>query len=521
MKGGENTIKRQFHLKCRKCGNEWVSGGPYSKCPECGTLYSKRNFKCKKCGHSLTTPSQICPECGYVIKYRVTCDVCNKEYMVKDRLNFICPECGTPKFKKVYTCKKCGEVINSPNSKCSNCGYNPYKNSKFYYKKCGAEIATSLSTCTNCGYNPHDNFKDCQLVCPKCGLKYSAKRNINAKYLKCGTKYTKNSSHEAGICIKCGKYAEHRNAFGIGIDCGCLKALAIESTKPKFCHICGKITPHNGNRCLVCNPQSNFIANFIIKDSALFYKGVEIHELCNQIINGEISLPNDDYLGFNIRFNRVCYNNYDILENLDLIKDSQENDKFSWLDGSKLNITGSNFAIKNDVEFIFDKYTGDYREWESFKRSFLKYIKNLKTNHLEGIQGFVDKLKLEMNLNAEIMPTFISKETPKHCGHAAFDHYLSENDIKWFAYIKFFTLGDEASEIKPLVVGKSGSNLVNASGSDLSFSTDVNDGPARRLLKETNSEWYYPYIVVIPCVTEEDAYLIENNIQKEYHLFGS
>lgn len=73
----------------------------------------------------------------------------------------------------------------------------------------------------------------------------------------------------------------------------------------------------------------------------------------------------------------------------------------------------------------------------------------------------------------------------------------------------------------PLVVGKSGSLLVNVSGSDVNFSMDVKDGPARRFLAENALCWNKTEIAVHPCNDEGEAYQLECNIAKSILLFNS
>ena len=80
-------------------------------------------------------------------------------------------------------------------------------------------------------------------------------------------------------------------------------------------------------------------------------------------------------------------------------------------------------------------------------------------------------------------------------------------NVGWFVYVKFYVKKDGG--IKPLVIGKSGSLLVNMYGSDLSFSIDVNDGPARRFLAEEGLEWCKTQIAVLLVESEEEAYVDE------------
>ena len=82
------------------------------------------------------------------------------------------------------------------------------------------------------------------------------------------------NNHKPGLCTKCGKFCQHRNAFGIGIECGCLA-------------------------------NFGYAKNFITKDNVRYYKSENLEELCEKLLSGEENI--DNYLGFEIRFGRVTY----------------------------------------------------------------------------------------------------------------------------------------------------------------------------------------------------------------------
>jgi hypothetical protein len=96
-----------------------------------------------------------------------------------------------------------------------------------------------------------------------------------------------------------------------------------------------------------------------------------------------------------------------------------------------------------------------------------------------------------------------------------FEQALVDNRITWFVYIKY----DE--DHRPLVVGKSGSKLVNYSGSDVSFSTNLKDGPARVWLRNNNKSWQTNTIAIVPKRTERGAYKLESKILRRYRIYGS
>ena len=124
-----------------------------------------------------------------------------------------------------------------------------------------------------------------------------------------------------------------------------------------------------------------------------------------------------------------------------------------------------------------------------------------------------------------IQQTFRTQDSKDWSGGAKqiFEQSLFEKEITWFAYIKFYIKTNDKNYIKPLVVGKSGSKEVNSQGSDVNFSENVEDGPARRLLYDSNGlySWDKTKILIISCNSEEEALKIEKEIKEKYNLFYS
>lgn len=170
-----------------------------------------------------------------------------------------------------------------------------------------------------------------------------------------------------------------------------------------------------------------------------------------------------------------------------------------------------NFLTKNDgLLYFLDRTINKYVYWEDYKTKF-------KNVNLEI--DFVNKIKFQYP-NAFIQPTFRTQDSDSWNGaKAAFEQNLLEQDINWFTYIKFYINTD--GDVKPLVVGKSGSLNVNIKGSDVSFSTDINDGPARRFLIEIGMVWDKTKILIIPCKNENEAFKIEKEIAINFNLFES
>ena len=312
----------------------------------------------------------------------------------------------------------------------------------------------------------------------------------------------------------------------------------------QFCNVCNKITLHDGyNNCTICVHKNNGGSkpNLIIKNNILFYKDYEWNDFCNKIKSGELDINN--FPGIENRFGIITYyridpltdkkilkiSNFQVVDNVVFYKDYEWNDFCNKIKSGELDINSfpgienrfeiitynridpltdkkilkiSDFQVVDNVAFYYDQFTHDYILWSEYKSKF----KTQKINNLP--EGFV------------IYPTFRAQDSKDWKGSLqAFEQNLIDNEIGWFTYIKFYI--NENNKFKPLVCGKSGSKLVNASGSDVSFSTDINDGPARRFLQEEGFEWCKTQIAILKCDSEEEAYEKELFYIKELNLFGS
>ena len=239
---------------------------------------------------------------------------------------------------------------------------------------------------------------------------------------------------------------------------------------------------------------AGFESNFIIKKDVLYYKDCPFTEIRDGLLSGELDIV--DYPGFAIKFGTVTYHHIDPLTN------------------KKILLSGKNFELRNGVEYILDKSSGEYALWDKYKNDF-------QTDKINN--NVMHKIEEEFNnLGGLYLQTFISKDSPLNCGHALFDKLLVENNINWFTYIKFIK-NVQTGNILPAVVGKSGSFNVNSSGCDLSFSLNPKHGLTRKLIGEGGGilDWLYNQVYVIPCNREEQAYLTEEDIADKYRLFYS
>ena len=116
---------------------------------------------------------------------------------------------------------------------------------------------------------------------------------------------------------------------------------------------------------------------------------------------------------------------------------------------------------------------------------------NIKTISLEEFNNNIEKIKENIRNGGKEL-------------------YLYGRNIKvdlnvgWFIGIKYYI--DHNNSIKPLVVSKSGLEVVNTSDSDISFSIDVESGPTRRFLIEKELEWCKIQIAILSCDSKEEVF---------------
>ena len=178
--------------------------------------------------------------------------------------------------------------------------------------------------------------------------------------------------------------------------------------------------------------------------------------------------------------------------------------------------TGNNGFIKSFIEennceihkdmcnISYHIGNSKYLCWECYKEKFQINSKSSPIDNCELID----------------IPTFRTQDSKDWIGaRNAFECYLVENQITWFVYIKYYI--DVYSDSRPLVVGKTGSRLVNINGTDVSFSTNINDGPARRFLYENDLSWDKTKISIIKCSNEKEALELEKEILETFGLFSS
>ena len=302
-------------------------------------------------------------------------------------------------------------------------------------------------------------------------------------------------------------------------------------------------------------------SNFNIIDEVKFYKNTPVQEVVDGILNKTLNI--NDYPGFNVRLGRVYYGTHDILtdetiylqqnfqimdgvrfyknEPVEIVIKKLESGEYNTIDncpgwnkrfgewyygtvnvltGEITTLNGSNFETKNDVLYYYDVEIGDYVPWDKFR---LNFENKRISNSVKEFQNLIQNDYLKCN-DVFIQSTFRNQDSIDWDGKKqAFERNLIEKNINWFVYIKFYRKINDINYIKPLVAGKSGSLLVNESGSDVNFSENIEDGPARRFLYENKDRytWDKEEILIITCKSEEEALRIEKEIQDKYKLFKS
>lgn len=246
------------------------------------------------------------------------------------------------------------------------------------------------------------------------------------------------------------------------------------------------------------NLELGRIPNFTLENGKRYYKGIEINDLLEKLDKKEICIP----CGFNKRFGEWYYTNENILTG-DIIK-----------------LNNCNFVEKDDILYYYDKSISDYIPWEDYKLKFSrKRLTKDITIFIEKLKS-LDAFKFLKDEDLFIQSTFRSQDSTDWSGaRNAFEQALVEKEVMYFSYIKFYI--DNKNTVKPLVVGKSGSTLVNSAGSDVSFSECEDHGPARKLLVDENACWDKTQILIIKAKSEKQALYYEWLISNTFGLFES
>ena len=325
-----------------------------------------------------------------------------------------------------------------------------------------------------------------------------------------------------GKCSICGKFNKTRDQNGRGKDCGCsqkwyknhnsstkMKEISRQSMlkivndkSPKYpCKKCGFLKTHPFCKCTKCGFDP--------------HKGIYKCVKCNTVLNSPFQIcPNCNYNPYNETqyYCKQCGNK--ISNPSQICEECNYNPHKDYSSGRKP------VFIKKENQLLI-LLNNVYIPWEFYKKQFnnkAKSFSGVKTA-LDSINKIISNYSNEEKLFFELIPTYRKQNDVNAWENGSkqiFEQSLTDESIKWFVYIKLIITQDE--QIIPIVVGKSGSLLVNNNGSDLNFSLREKDGPSRKLIKESNGylDWYREEILILSLSNEKEAYKIE----KYLHSYG-
>ena len=478
----------------------------------------------------------------------------NKNVKYGDEPRF-CEKCKRVTMHKVWkngktSCRTCSAANNGQKYVfCEICGEETLYNGKICVK-CNPEsqaIGLHKAKCVKCD----EVTLHCGSNCTVCnGIKTAQ----GMKLVWC-EECQEETYHQGGRCFKCKPWnfgalpnfiTKDHVLFYKGVEINeFLKHLdngkteipsVIEKKQGRWCYYGADIL--TGEKI----PYDGFL---VVRDGVTYYRNVEVHELIKRLDTGEMEVP----AGFEKRQGRWCYNRVDILSNEKILNnnffserkgvryyrnqeltgllarlDSGEvepppgfesrlgrwcyNGRDVLTDGKILTF-GASFAEHDNVRLYLDPVSNKYVPWDQYSKDFLN----------ADVPAGLDALQ-KVVPGSVILPTFRDQTSKSWAGaRQAWEELLTSSGIGWFAYIKLYIGKDGLA--RPLVGGKSGSALVNSAGSDLNFSEDAEDGPARQFLVDSNLEWLKTHVLVVPCDEEQLAYAMESDLILHFHLFGS
>lgn len=419
------------------------------------------------------------------------------------------------------TCQRCGEKFPSRSNRrkyCDNCLTVPV------CKECGREFYTGKLVLIE---NKYDYF------CSKL----------------CANRYNAKVRSAEGKCTICGKHVEHRDCIGQGIECGCSKAHTGEVFKknqlPGKCVICGKEVNHRDHigRCDHCkhlwykmhntdprfidcmknNGNDNLYLNKRSGNAKFKFRNIT-HATDENIEEWKESIP-QEYKDYNKKLEKCIETLHKRWQSIgdktkaklqlleeqrkeleQIIKEREStysesckksnkvyrcdmSHKCSLVISEDFNSPNQYFAMIDGELYFHPHFTRDVYKWNEFSKRYYNYLcDNAKDIEESIFEDFPDARFIYFNDINDL------------------EQQLIGLDIRYFTYIKYAKSNNDAKRNKlegkdidgaiPLVVGKSGSPLVNTCGTDISFSYDAGHGPARKLINDLNLKWKDDCILV-------------------------
>lgn len=169
------------------------------------------------------------------------------------------------------------------------------------------------------------------------------------------------------------------------------------------------------------------------------------------------------------------------------------------------------FAMIDGELWFHPHFTHDIYKWNEFSKRYYNYLcDNAKDIQDSIFKDFPDARFIHFDSVSDL------------------EQQLVELDIRYFTYIKYAKSSCDAKRNKsedrdidgaiPLVVGKSGSQLVNTCGTDISFSYDAGHGPSRKLINDLNLKWKDDCILVFSYNKYKNG---EEDILNEVYAYNS
>lgn len=450
----ENSrIKTKEDKICIFCNSKFKYG--YSFSNTCGLC--KLKFYCLNCNKEVIKELKLDKIYSHIRKELVYLADSNK---LEEYKAFCSKKCISERNQKPGNCTICGKHSNKRTIAgcCAECRQkinisNAKKNSAAgVCKKCkeNVEYRNALGYCSKCQSGVATKVASNNVKPGNCTIcnKYSNKRTIAGLCSKC-SKDKIEKVRLPGDCRKCNKYFKNRSYFGLCVECS--KEIAVikskENMKPGVCLYCNK---HSNKRnavgiCFKCNRE---ISTKVARNNMAA-------GTCNKCYKLE---SNRDLFGF-------CFNCSNI-KNL--------------------------FFTKEDIA----KLEKDLVNKKGFK-TYKEFIS--KTAEIYNIKDIVNYIKEKLNIEGFIQPSHRINNKENATGRFIAEQELVDKGVKWFVFCSFATNGNIA------VVGKSGSKLVNISGSDAFYF--YKNSVTKNKLKEYNLSICHDFVLIWnnPSWTEKEA----------------